>query len=114
MKTVEWCNLNKLESYKKLLSLKGAVSVKNALKGAAGAKRIADFSIPMSSGLAYNYTAKEVNRQILSIFKSLVKEASLIEKFSALYNGEVVNTGERHMVLHHLTRNKLDGNCNII
>ena len=82
MKTVEWCNLNKLESYKKLLSLKEAVSVKTALKGAAGAKRIADFSIPMSSGLAYNYAAKEVNRQILSIFKSLVKEASLFEKFS--------------------------------
>lgn len=117
MKTVEWCNLNKLESYKKLLSLKGAVSVKNALKGASGAKRIADFSIPMSSGLTYNYAAKEVNRQILSIFKSLVKEASLIEKFAALYNGEVVNTGEGRMVLHHLTRGRLgkdvfDGSVN--
>ena len=77
MKTVEWCNLNKLESYKKLLSLKGAVSVKNALKGVAGVKRIADFSIPMSSGLTYNYFQIACQRSVAhrKVFRALQRRS---------------------------------------
>lgn len=107
MAEISWNNLNKLESYKKLQSLKNSVSLASALKGAAGAKRVADYSIPMSSGLTYNYAAKAVNKQIISVFKSITKEAQLLEKFAALYNGQVVNTGEKRMVLHHLTRGQL-------
>src|SRR5574344_415695 len=107
MKSISWDNLNKLESYKKLQTLKGAVSVAKVLSGAAGAKRVAECSIPMSSGLTYNYAAKQVNKQILSVFKALVKEDQLLEKFAALYNGEVINLGEKRMVLHHLTRGQL-------
>ncbi|WP_287282623.1 MULTISPECIES: glucose-6-phosphate isomerase [Treponema] len=104
---MSWNNLNKLESYKKLQSLKNSVSLASALKGASGVKRVTEFSIPMSAGLTYNYAAKQVNKQIISVFKSLVKEDQLLEKFAALYNGEVVNTGEKRMVLHHLTRGQL-------
>ena len=107
MAEISWNNLNKLESYKKLQSLKNSVSLASALKGASGVKRVTEFSIPMSAGLTYNYAAKQVNRQIISVFKSLVKEDQLLEKFAALYNGEVVNTGEKRMVLHHLTRGQL-------
>ncbi|MBO6177289.1 MAG: glucose-6-phosphate isomerase [Treponema sp.] len=105
---MSWNNLNKLESYKKLQSLKNSVSLASALKGASGVKRVTEFSIPMSAGLTYNYAAKQVNKQIISVFKSLVKEDQLLEKFAALYNGEVVNTGEKRMVLHHLTRGQLE------
>ncbi|MBB5219447.1 MAG: glucose-6-phosphate isomerase [Treponema sp.] len=107
MAEISWNNLNKLESYKKLQSLKNSVSLASALKGASGVKRVTEFSIPMSAGLTYNYAAKQVNKQIISVFKSLVKEDQLLEKFAALYNGEVVNTGEKRMVLHHLTRGQL-------
>lgn len=109
MKSISWDNLNKLESYKKLQTLKGAVSVAKTLSGAAGEKRVAEFSIPMSSGLTYNYAAKQINKQVLTVFKALVKEDQLLEKFAALYNGEIVNLGEKRMVLHHLTRGQLGG-----
>src|SRR5574344_1746802 len=61
----------------------------------------------MSNGLTYNYAAKQVNKQILSVFKSIVKEDQLLEKYESLYNGEVVNLGEKRMVLHQLTRGQL-------
>jgi len=105
--SISWNNLNKLESFKELKAFKNEVSLAKALKGAAGAKRVADFSIPMSSGLTYNYAAKQVNKQMISVFKKLVKEDQLIEKFQALYNGEIINTGENRMVLHQLTRGQL-------
>jgi len=108
--SISWDNLTKLDSFKKLLTLKGAVSVKKALSGAAGAKRVEECSIPMSSGLTYNYAAKQVNKQILTVFKSLVKEDQLLEKFAALYNGEVINLGENRKVLHQLTRGQLGDN----
>jgi glucose-6-phosphate isomerase len=107
MNSISWDNLDKLESYKKLQTLKDAVSVGKALSGTAGAERVAEFSIPMSNGLTYNYAAKQVNKQVLAVFQSLVKEDQLLEKFAALYNGEVVNLGENRMVLHHLTRGQL-------
>ena len=38
---------------------------------------------------------------------ALAKEAQLSEKFEALYNGAVINTGENRLVLHHLCRGQL-------
>ena len=38
---------------------------------------------------------------------AFAKEAQLTEKFAALYNGEVINTGEKRRVLHHLCRGQL-------
>ena len=38
---------------------------------------------------------------------NLAKEAQLTEKFEALYNGAVINTGENRLVLHQLTRGQL-------
>ena len=104
---INWNNLNKMESFKKLKELKGSVSLKKVLNGAAGAKRVGEYSIPMAAGLTYNYAAKAVNRQIINVFKQLVKEDQLLEKFEALYNGDVINTGEKRLVLHQLTRGQL-------
>lgn len=107
MAQIQWNNLNKIESFKKLKAQKGEVSLAKLLSGAAGAKRVADYSIPMAAGLTYNYAAKQVNKQIIATFKSIVKEHQLLEKFAALYNGEVVNTGEKRLVLHQLLRGQL-------
>ena len=110
MATITWKNLNTLNSFKELKELKDSVSLAKALSGQAGVKRVEEFSIPMSSSLTYNYAAKKINRQIIAVFKKITKEAQLLEKFQALYNGEVINTGEKRMVLHHLTRGQLGNN----
>ena len=107
MSNIAWNNLDTLESFKKLQALKGCVSVAKELSGADAAKRVAEYSIPMADGLVYNYAAKQVNSKIISIFEELVKESQLLEKFEALYNGDVINTGEKRMVLHQLLRGQL-------
>ncbi|MCR5606765.1 MAG: glucose-6-phosphate isomerase [Treponema sp.] len=104
---ISWENLNTLDSFKKLSSLKGAVSVKKALSGNDGAERVKAYSMPMSNGLVYNYAAKQVDDKVLGVLADLAKEAQLNEKFEALYNGAVVNTGENRLVLHQLTRGQL-------
>ena len=105
--TISWNDLAELEGFKKLTALKNEVSVADALKGEGGAQRVAQYSIPMGSGLCYNYAAKQVDAKIIAEFKELAEEAQLLEKFEALYNGEVVNLGEKRMVLHHMTRGQL-------
>ncbi len=107
MADISWNNVDSLESFKKLQSLKGKVSVKKALDGKDGASRVAKYSVPMACGLTYNFAAKQVDDQILNVFKELVAEDQLLEKFEALYNGEVINLGEKRMVLHQLTRGQL-------
>ena len=107
--SISWENLDALASFKKLQSLKGAVNVAQELSGPGAAERVAKCSAPMAEGLAYNYAAKQVNGQVLAVLASLADEAQLIDKFAELYNGAVVNTGEKRLVLHHLTRGQLGG-----
>ena len=61
----------------------------------------------MGEGLDFNYGARPVDDQILDVLGKLADEAQLTEKYAALYNGEVINTGEKRRVLHHLTRGQL-------
>ena len=61
----------------------------------------------MAEGLAYNYGAKQVDEDILEALSKLAEEAQLVEKYEALYNGEMINTGEKRLVLHQLTRGQL-------
>jgi len=103
---ITWSNADSLSSWKKLMSLKG-VSVKEALSAPDAAKRVAAYSVKMGGGLTYNYAAKQVNDSVLAELKNLAEEAQLIEKYNALLDGEVINTGEKRMVLHQLTRGQL-------
>ena len=107
---VTWANADKLASWKKLLSLKGMVSVAEELSCAQAADRIAKYSIPMGGNLTYNYAAKQVNEQILKTFAELSEEQQLVDKYQELLNGEIINTGEKRMVLHQLTRGQLGQN----
>ena len=43
----------------------------------------------------------------MEVLAKLAEEAQLTEKYEALYNGEVINTGEKRLVLHQLTRGQL-------
>ena len=61
----------------------------------------------MAEGLVFNYAAKAVDDDILKALAKLAEEQELLDKFAALYNGEVVNTGEKRLVLHQLCRGQL-------
>ena len=103
---VSWKNLDTLDAYKKLEGLK-KVSVKEEMTGDKGAGRVRDYTVPMACGMDYNFAAKAVDDDILKGLAELAKEAQLTDKFKALYNGEVINTGEKRLVLHQLTRGQL-------
>ena len=87
--------------------LKDHVNIAEAMSGEEGGKRVKNYSAPMAAGLAYNYAAKEVDETVLIALAKLADEAQLIDKFQELYNGAVINTGEKRMVLHHLARKQL-------
>ena len=104
---IEWKNFDELASVKKLSALAGKVKLKEVMAGESGADRVKKYAVPMAEGLCYSYAPKEVDDDVLAALVELAKEAQLSDKFKALYNGEVINTGEKRMVLHHLTRGQL-------
>ena len=103
---VTWSNFDTLTSYEELPKIE-RVKLAEVMAGENGADRVKKYSIPMAAGLTYNYAAKQVDDQVLEGLEKLAKEAQLADKFKALYNGEVINTGEKRLVLHHLTRGQL-------
>jgi glucose-6-phosphate isomerase len=72
-------------------------------------ERIRGYEIPMAAEMTYNFAATPVNDAVLSGLQRLVEEQQCAEKFRALAEGAVMNTGEGRMVLHHLTRGQLGG-----
>ena len=103
---ITWKNLDTASAYQELLKVV-PVDLKEAMTGEGGAERVKKYSVPMAAGLAFNYAAKQVDDKALEAFTKLAAEMHLAEKFEALYNGEVINTGEKRLVLHHLTRGQL-------
>ena len=103
---ISWKNLTTLASFQELTK-KEKVSLKDVMAGEAGAARVKNYQMPMAEGMTYVYAAKAVDDNVLDGLKNLADEAQLLEKYAALYNGEVINTGEKRLVLHQLTRGQL-------
>ena len=103
---MNWKNMDTLASYQALMNVE-RVNLVEAMSGESGANRVKNYSVDMGAGLAFNYGARPVNDQILSALSDFAREAQLAEKYEALYNGEVINTGEKRLVLHQLTRGQL-------
>ncbi len=103
---LNWKNLDELASFQELASLE-KVNLPEVMAGENGAERVKKYSVNMAEGLVYNYGAKAVNDEILAAIKKLAEETQLAEKFAYLYNGAVVNTGEKRLVLHQLCRGQL-------
>lgn len=103
---VTWKNLDTLASFQDLSKV-DRVDLAEVMTGENGADRVKNYSIPMADGLTYNYAAKQVNDNVLNALAKLAEEAQLTEKYKELYNGEVINTGEKRLVLHQLTRGQL-------
>jgi glucose-6-phosphate isomerase len=104
---VAWNNFDTLQSYKALTGSAKKVNLAEVMSGESGTDRVKNYSVPMGGGLVYNYAAKQVDDEILAGLAALAEEAELAGKYEALYNGEVINTGEKRLVLHQLTRGQL-------
>ena len=105
---MQWQNFTKLNSYRKLAALgEKPVDIRTAMAGEAGAARVSSYQVPMSSGLLYSFASKQVDDEVLAALQELADEAELTEKYAALYNGAVINTGEKRLVLHQLCRGQL-------
>ena len=102
-----WKNLDQLKAYQELMADSTRVDLREALEGEQGAQRVKRYTVPMACGLSYNYGAKQVDDALLEKLANLAREAQLTEKFAELYNGAMINTGEKRLVLHHLTRGQL-------
>lgn len=103
---MEWKNFDQLKSLR-LFEETRPVDLKETLGSAAGARRVETCHVPMAAGLDYNYAAKAVDQKILLALGKLAEEAQLADKYRALYEGQMINTGEKRLVLHQLTRGQL-------
>lgn len=77
------------------------------LASALDEERIGRYSIPLPEGFSFNYAASMVNDAIIGAMQDLADAAGLVDKYRRLIAGEVMNTGEKRMVLHHLARGRL-------
>ena len=103
---ITWKNMDTLASYAELCAAE-KVDLVAAMSGENGAERVKGYSIPMGAGLNFNYGSRPVDAKILACLEKFAAEHQLTEKFAALYNGEVINTGEKRRVLHHMCRGQL-------
>jgi glucose-6-phosphate isomerase len=95
-------DLDKTVAFKELSSLP-----RPKLSALLDAERVRGCDIDMGGGLAYNWAASPVDGAVLACLGKLAAEQGLVEKYRRLASGEVMNTGEKRMVLHHLARGQL-------
>ena len=103
---ITWKNMDTLASYAELQAAP-KVCVACAMSGEKGADRVKNYTVPMGAGMDFNFGARPVDDNILSILAKFAEEQQMTEKFAALYNGDVINTGEKRKVLHHMCRGQL-------
>ncbi len=103
---ITWNNMDTLAAYQELVAAE-KLNLAAAMTGENGAERVKRYTAPMGAGLSFNYGARPVDDNILELLAKFAQEQQMTEKFAALYNGEVVNTGEKRRVLHHMCRGQL-------
>ncbi len=103
--SVSYNNLDTCRAYKGLIDLYG----KGSAVTAPNPERFRSLSCPAGGGLTYYYGPKLLSDGGLEALDSLAKEQQLIEKYNLLASGEIMNTGEKRMVLHHLLRGEPAG-----
>ena len=100
---VTWNNLDTLASFKEL-SKSGTCE---SCRGNVRRERCRPCEeLQCADGRADFLTTMQQSRWMTrcsTALEKLAEEAQLAEKFEALYNGEVINTGEKRLVLHHMT-----------
>jgi len=106
---IDYKNLDKTHCFTALKSVR-PLDIRTRLDAA----RIGSSTIREAGSLCYNYAAMPVDDKALDILQALADEQQLIEKYRALLSGEVMNTGEKRMVLHQLTRGRVLDNVKVM
>ena len=101
---MEYINLDKTDGYSKLQGMRKA-TVKELLD----AGRVHDADIQLGGGLRYNWAAMPVSDETVDALQAFSDETDLVGKYKEILKGEMMNTGERRLVLHHLTRGNVLG-----
>ena len=101
---MEYKNLDKASAFEALKNTE-----KKDIKSLLTAERVKKSEIKLGGGLKYNWAAMPVDDKIIKNYQKLADEMGLIEKYKAILEGEVMNTGEKRLVLHHLTRGNVLG-----
>ena len=101
---MEFKNLDKAESFL-LLKNEGKKDIRALLTP----ERVKKADVKLGGGLRYNWAAMPVDNKILKDYQKLSDEMELIAKYKAILSGEIMNTGEKRLVLHHLTRGNVLG-----
>ncbi|MDR2312945.1 MAG: glucose-6-phosphate isomerase [Spirochaetaceae bacterium] len=103
---MNYINPDKTNAWVKLASLVPP-GKKFDFAGRLTAERVGRSGIPMAGGLLYNWAAKAADEGTIRALQALADEQELISKYRALLDGEIMNTGEKRRVLHHLLRGQL-------
>ena len=101
---MEYIDLDRTEGYKKLQGIKKA-TVKELLT----TSRVQAADIGLGGGLRYNWAAMPVSDEAVKALQGLSDEMDLVGKYKEILKGEMMNTGEKRLVLHHLTRGNVLG-----
>jgi glucose-6-phosphate isomerase len=103
---MQYVNFDKTAAYKRLAEYASAWKGVD-FRAALDADRVRRCRTPMAGGLHFSWAAKAADDEVLKLLQALAGEQELIAKYQALLNGEVINTGEKRKVLHHLLRGEL-------
>ncbi|MDR0683812.1 MAG: glucose-6-phosphate isomerase [Spirochaetaceae bacterium] len=102
-------NLDKTAAYGRLVEAAKVYSGFDSFpyRRKLNAARVAACSVPVADTLVYNWAAKKLDDDIVALLRELADEQELTAKYRALLDGEMMNTGEKRKVLHHLLRGQL-------
>ena len=100
---MKYINFDKTAAWTKLQSLAPA-GKKFDFALHLNEQRVKDCTVPMAGLLSYNWAAKAAEEPVIAALQSLADEQELIGKYKLLLDGEIMNTGEKRRVLHHLLR----------
>ncbi|MCX8013627.1 MAG: glucose-6-phosphate isomerase, partial [Rectinema sp.] len=97
-----WKNLDQCEAYRDLLK-----TPKVRLVDMITPHRIRNAWIEHAEGMRFFWAFSPIDDVLRERLQKLAHEQRLIEQYRMLLDGEIMNTGEQRMVLHHLARGRL-------
>ena len=100
--SLKYNDMDKTKAYGRLMECK-PFDVRKGLSPS----RIENSTIEEAGSLSFNYASLPVDDEILDALQALADEQQLIGKYKALLSGEIMNVGEKRLVLHQLTRGRV-------
>jgi len=100
---LSWKNLDETDGLSRLMKMNRQIDLAKELS----VNRVLSWKIDSGAGVSFYYGASLLTPSHIDALGELADEQELIGKYRALLNGEIINTGEKRRVLHHLTRGQI-------